>query len=93
MKLNTVIKNVHLFFEAFVAPPFRTIAVMKREDGEKGWVVQVEVIEERERMKAVAKDEMVGVYEAITDADGEVEEFERLHHRYRTELFERGEEE
>ncbi|WP_240473356.1 gas vesicle protein GvpO [Salsuginibacillus kocurii] len=91
--MQTIMKNVHDFFLHHVAPPYRTIGIQKREDGEKGWIVQLEVIEEKERMKAVAKDEMVGTYEVIVDGDGDVEEFERLYHRYRTQLFEREDEE
>ncbi|WP_173918087.1 gas vesicle protein GvpO [Halobacillus sp. Marseille-Q1614] len=80
-----IMDNVTDFFREHIAPPHKIISVKKREEDE-GWRVLVEVIEEREYMRKYAHDEMIGLYEVMIDSDKEVEEFNRISLRFRSDL-------
>ncbi|SDI18915.1 gas vesicle protein GvpO [Alteribacillus bidgolensis] len=81
MKMEEIISTVNEFFSKHVQPPFRITSVVKQENG---WDVELEVIEEKEYMKAYAKDQLLGVYEAKLDQDMEVISFERVSLRPRS---------
>ncbi|WP_082231973.1 gas vesicle protein GvpO [Halobacillus massiliensis] len=80
-----IMDNVTNFFKDHIAPPHKVISVKKREE-EEGWRVLVEVVEEREYMRKYAHDEMVGLYEVFVGSDKEVEEFNRISLRFRSDL-------
>ena len=81
MEIKRIIESVTDFFNEFVAPVHKIIAI---EEGENnGWKLTVEVIEEKEYMKKYAKDEMIGVYEVYVNAEKEVTSYTRRDIRYR----------
>ncbi|WP_317987055.1 gas vesicle protein GvpO [Sutcliffiella rhizosphaerae] len=81
--MKKVLKEVTEFFTEFVKPPYKITAVQPTE---QGWEVEVEVIEEKEYMKAYAKDQMIGVYHAKLNKEMEVESFNRRDLRSRSSV-------
>lgn len=84
MEIKEIMNAVSDFFSENVAPPHKITSVEKTDD--EGWKVIIEVIEEREYMKKYAKDEMLGVYEAILNKEKEVTSFTRKNIRYRSSI-------
>ena len=85
MEIGKVMKTVHDFFNEFLQPPFKVPSIQPNEE-EDGWAVVVEIIEEREYMKAHAKDEMIGVYHVRVDQKMNVISYERIGLRARSAL-------
>ncbi|KPB04746.1 gas vesicle protein GvpR [Bacillus sp. CHD6a] len=83
MSMKKVLKEVTDFFTEFVKPPYKITAVQPTD---QGWDVVVEVIEEKEYMKAYAKDQMVGVYHAKLNKEMEVESYNRRSLRSRSSI-------
>lgn len=79
--VSKVMQTVKSFFIDNLQPVHRFTTV-KWSDSNK-WEVQLEVIEEKEYMKAHAKDEMIGVYAVILNEDLEVCSFSRIELRSR----------
>ncbi|MDV2684665.1 gas vesicle protein GvpO [Alkalihalophilus lindianensis] len=84
MGIKEIMNNVADFFNEHVAPLHKITAVEERENG--GWMLTVEVIEEKEYMKKYAKDEMIGVYDVVLDKEKEVTSFKRRDVRYRSAI-------
>ncbi|MBM7621864.1 hypothetical protein JOC95_003772 [Bacillus tianshenii] len=83
MSMKKVLNEVTEFFCEFVKPPYKITSVQPTD---QGWDVIVEVIEEKEYMKAYAKDQMVGVYHARLNKEMEVESYDRRSLRARSSL-------
>ncbi|PYZ96035.1 gas vesicle protein GvpR [Alteribacter lacisalsi] len=80
MKIEEVIDTVKVFFKDHVYPVYRITSIVTEE---KGWDVEVEVIEEKEYMKKYGRDQLLGVYHARVNSELEVESFSRKNLRYR----------
>ncbi|MFC4076965.1 gas vesicle protein GvpO [Salinithrix halophila] len=76
MKIKEAIEAIHDFFSEYLVPPHKVTTLQPKEKGQ-GWRAVVEVIEEKEYMKAYAKDQLIGVYEVELDKDFQVRHFER----------------
>ncbi|MEH6939870.1 gas vesicle protein GvpO [Bacillus sp. JJ664] len=83
MIIITVLEVVKTFFGQHIRPVHRITNVQFHE---KGWEITVEVIEEKEYMKAHAKDELVGVYSVRLSQELEVESFQRKSLRARSAI-------
>jgi Gas vesicle synthesis protein GvpO. len=79
--VSKVMQAVKSFFIDNLQPVHKFTAV-KWSDSNK-WEVQVEVVEEKEYMKAHAKDEMLGVYTVMLNEDLEICSFSRIELRSR----------
>ncbi|RHW33216.1 gas vesicle protein GvpR [Lysinibacillus yapensis] len=84
MEIREIIGNVTEFFNEFVAPVHKITAVEK--NGDHGWKLTVEVIEEKEYMKKYAKDEMLGIYDVLLNEDKEITSYKRRDIRYRSSI-------
>ncbi|WP_088011973.1 gas vesicle protein GvpO [Gottfriedia acidiceleris] len=71
IKILEVVKN---FFGQYIRPVHKITHVLK---SDKGWELSVEVIEEKEYMKAHAKDELIGVYSVLLSPELEIVSFQR----------------
>jgi len=83
VRIITVSDKVKKFFSEHLLPVHKITSVVPTE---KGWDVEVEVIEEQEYMIASAKDEMIGVYNVSVNGDLEIVSFERAQLRRRGAL-------
>ncbi|MCD7033531.1 gas vesicle protein [Metabacillus sp. GX 13764] len=81
MSMKKLLQEVTDFFSEYVRPPFKITSVKPVDNG---WDVVVEVIEEKEYMKAYAKDQMIGVYHAHINQDMEVVSYDRKSMRPRS---------
>ncbi|QFT90425.1 Gas vesicle synthesis protein GvpO [Bacillus sp. THAF10] len=81
--MKKVLKEVTEFFTEYVKPPYKITGVQPTE---QGWDVEVEVIEEKEYMKAYAKDQMIGVYHAKINKEMELESYTRKSLRSRSSI-------
>ncbi|TMW72215.1 gas vesicle protein GvpO [Alteribacter natronophilus] len=88
MKIEDVIDTVKEFFKDHVYPVYRITSIVT---DEKGWDVEVEVIEEKEYMKKYGRDQLLGVYHSRVNKDLEVESFYRKSLRNRTDKLEEAE--
>jgi len=84
MEIREIIGNTTDFFNEFVAPLHKITSVEEAENG--GWVLTVEVIEEKEYMKKYAKDEMLGIYAVRLNENKEVASYKRVDVRYRSAI-------
>jgi len=84
MEIREIIGNTKEFFNEFVAPIHKITSVEEAENG--GWVLTVEVIEEKEYMKKYAKDEMLGIYAVRLNENKEVASYKRMDIRYRSAI-------
>ena len=84
MEIREIIGNTKDFFNEFVAPVHKITSVEEAENG--GWVLTVEVIEEKEYMKKYAKDEMLGIYAVRLNENKEVASYRRTDIRYRSAI-------
>lgn len=81
MKINKVMETVTNFFTEHIKPPFRFTSI---QSVEKGWTLQVEVVEEKEYMQKYARDQLIGLYDVTLDEDMEVTSFNRIDMRSRS---------
>ncbi|KKB33358.1 gas vesicle protein GvpO [Bacillus thermotolerans] len=84
MEIKQILENVTDFFNDYVAPVHKITSV--EENGDNGWKLTVEVIEEKEYMKKYAKDEMLGVYDVGLNENKEVTSYRRRGVRYRSAI-------
>ncbi|WP_349410787.1 gas vesicle protein GvpO [Pseudalkalibacillus sp. SCS-8] len=82
MEIKKIMDHVADFFHEHVAPPHKFTSV--EANGDDGWKVTLEVIEEKEYMKKYAKDEMIGTYEVFINNEQEVTSFKRQDVRFRS---------
>ncbi|KYG31031.1 gas vesicle protein GvpO [Priestia endophytica] len=83
MSMRKILDEIHVFFEEYINPPHKVISVKPNDEG---WEAFVEVLEEREYMKAYAKDELIGIYHTQVNEEMEVVSFERRSLRPRSEV-------
>lgn len=74
MEIIKILEVVKTFFGLYIRPVHKITHIHKTD---KGWELTVEVIEEKEYMKAHAKDELVGVYSVLMNAELEIISFQR----------------
>ena len=84
MEIKKIIGNATDFFNEYVAPVHKITSIEKQENN--GWMLTVEVIEEKEYMKKYAKDEMIGVYEVCLNQEKEITSYKRRDIRYRSAI-------
>lgn len=83
MEIIKILEVVKTFFEQYIRPVHKITHVLMNE---KGWEITVEVIEEKEYMKAYAKDELVGVYFVQLSPELEILSFQRKSLRSRSAI-------
>lgn len=83
MEIIKILEVVKTFFGQYIRPVHKITHVHK---SDKGWELIVEVIEEKEYMKAHAKDELLGVYSVLLSAELEIVSFQRKSLRARSAI-------
>jgi len=84
MGIGAIPQLVVKFFEEVLDKTGRVIAV--ESDGEGGWRVLVEAVEECEYMRRLGKSDMLGMYEVRLDSNLEIVSYSRKGLKERTAL-------
>ncbi|WP_407312186.1 gas vesicle protein GvpO [Desulfosporosinus sp. SB140] len=90
MDIKQLVNDVKTFFQSVLEKEANVIGVRQHE---KGWMVQVETIEDSDYQRRRALDDVVGLYEVEVSNNIEIIGYKRIGLRERDEIGQIGDEE